>query len=57
MNSRSLQSKAKSSVPLNDWDGRVQNGEEEYPEGTTFNIQSKVYRKRISSAPHLQELL
>lgn len=57
MNSRSLQSKAKPSVPLNDRDGRVQNGEEEYPEGTTFNIQSKVYRMRISSAPHLQELL
>lgn len=56
-NTRILQSKAKLPVPLNDCEGMVQYGEEEYPEGTVFNIRSKVYWKRISSAPHLQELL
>lgn len=56
-NTRILQSKAKLPVPLNDCEGMVQYGEEEYPEGAVFNIRSKVYWKRISSAPHLQELL
>ena len=57
-NKRFLQSKAKLPVPLNYCERMVQyGGEEEYPEGTVFNIQSKVYWKRTSSAPHLQELL
>lgn len=59
-NTSSLQSKSKLPVPLSDWEGGMQEGEEEYPDGTlhsVLNTQFQVYWKRISSAPHLQELL
>lgn len=51
-----MQSKSELPFPLSDWEGKVQ-WEEEYPGGIVFTIQSEIYWKRISSAPHLQELL